>query len=135
MILKMTADEAIQKAAISYLPITYKRLLTQLGQTPLETVEIAKFLSITPDSVYKILMILRELQVICVVEYRRNAIKGAPIKVWGLGDKNKRPPPKISPAARSKAWRERHGQPIKPKLDPLTIWGLKSDSNKTLGMS
>jgi DNA-binding transcriptional ArsR family regulator len=122
----MTSDKAIQKAALAYLPVTYKRLLKQLAESPLEAEEIAEFLTMTHGSVYKLLMVLRELKVICVVEYRRNAIKGAPIKVWGLGDKNKRPPAKISPAARSKAWRERHGQPLKPKLDPLTIWGLKS---------
>lgn len=121
----MTADEAIQQAALAYLPQSYKLLLRKLEEQPMDASEIATFLNMTQGSAYKLLMVVKELKVVCVVEYRRNAIKGAPIKVWGIGTKNVRPPPKITPAARSKAWRERNRPPTRPrknKLDTFMKW-------------
>lgn len=110
----MTADQAIAKAAIAYLPATYKRLLTKLENEPLDAQGIAEFLGMTQNSVYKLIMVLKGLRVIRVAEFRRESVKGAPIKVWGLGSKDVRPPPKITPAARSKAWRDRRRVPAAP---------------------
>lgn len=104
----MTPDEAIAKIAPAYVPATYKRILKRLGDEPLDSQGIADYLGMTTGSAYKLIMLLKAAKVICVVEYRREAIKGAPIKLWGLGSKDVRPPPKIEPAARSKAWRERN---------------------------
>jgi hypothetical protein len=116
----MTANEAISKAAIAYLPATYRRILQQLAVETLDAQGIADYLGMTLGATYKLVMVLKGLRVICVVEYRRESIKGAPIKMWGLGSRDVRPPPKIAPAVRSKAWRERNGQ--RPRLDALTAW-------------
>ena len=116
----MTPDEAIAKIAPAYVPATYKRILKRLGDEPLDSQGIADHLGMTLSSAYKLIMVLKAAKVICVVEYHRTSIKGAPIKTWGLGSKDVRPPPKIATAARSKAWRERNGQ--RPRLDALTAW-------------
>jgi hypothetical protein len=116
----MTPDEAIAKIAPAYVPATYRRILQQLAVEPLDAQGIADYLGMTLGATYKLVMILKGLKVICVVEYHRTSIKGAPIKTWGLGSRDVRPPPKIAPAARSKAWRERNGQ--RPRLDALTAW-------------
>ena len=116
----MTPDEAIAKIAPAYVPATYKRILKRLGDEPLDSQGIADHLGMTLGSAYKLIMMLKAAKVICVVEYHRTSPKGAPIKTWGLGSKDVRPPPKIEPAARSKAWRERNGQ--RPRLDALTAW-------------
>jgi hypothetical protein len=121
----MTADEAISKAAIAYLPTTYRRILQQLAVEPLDSQGIADYLGMTIGATYKLVMILKGLKVICVTEYRREAIKGAPIKLWGLGSRDVRPPPKIEPAARSKAWRERRGQ--KPKMGVFMKWATQGE--------
>jgi hypothetical protein len=81
----------------------------------------------TLGATYKMVMVLKGLKVICVVEYRRESVKGAPIKLWGLGSRDVRPPPKIEPAARSKAWRERNGQ--MPKMDVFTTWATREATN------
>ena len=121
----MTPDEAIAKIAPAYVPATYKRILQRLGESQLTAQGIADYLGMTLGSAYKLIMMLKASRVICVVEYRRESVKGAPIKIWGLGSKDVRPPPKVEPAARSKAWRERNGQmPRVPKLDAFTIWGI-----------
>lgn len=78
----------------------------------------------TPNSAYKLLMVLKELKVIRVAEYRRRHDKGAPIKMWGLGARDVRPPPKVDPAARSKAWRDRN-RVVKPKPTSPEGWWLK----------
>ena len=126
----MTPDEAIAKISPAYVPATYKRILQQLAVEPLDAQGIADYLGMTLGATYKLVMILKGLKVICVVEYRREAIKGAPIKLWGLGSKDVRPPPKIEPASRSKAWRERNGQmPRVPKLDVFTTWATREATN------
>ena len=120
----MTADEAISKAATAYLPATYRRILQQLAVEPLDAQGIADYLGMTLGATYKLVMVLKGLKVICLVEYRRESIKGAPIKMWGLGSRDVRPPPKIEPAARSKAWRERNGQ--KPKMGVFMKWATSA---------
>jgi hypothetical protein len=128
----MTANEAISKAATAYLPATYRRILQQLAVEPLDSKGIADYLGMTLKATYKLVMVLKGLKVICVVEYRRESVKGAPIKTWGLGSKDVRPPPKVAPAARSKAWRERNGQmPRIPKLDAFTAWATTGAAKST----
>ncbi len=130
----MTSDEAIQKVAVAFIPATYKRVLQKLGESPLDSQEIADYLGMTLGGAYKLLMMLKAYKVICAVEYRRQSIKGAPIKVWGLGSKDARPPPKISPAARSKAWRERQCKPKRPRKNPMdTFMKWASDKGESHG--
>jgi hypothetical protein len=114
----VTADEAIAKAAIKYLPATYKRAIQYLEQHPADVTELSAHLGMTVGSGYKLLMALRELKVICIVEHRRLTIKGTAIRIWGLGEKHARPPAKKTPAERSKAWRDRRRTPT------LGVWGL-----------
>ena len=103
----MNAQDALHKAALHYLPATYRRLIMHLADTPCCAQEIADFLGMTLGSAYKLIEVLKAQEVICIVEHRRPGLKGAHIKVWGLGSKDVRPPRKRTPAERSKAWRDR----------------------------
>lgn len=107
----MTSEEAIAKAAVAYLPPSYKRTLRLLEERPSSSEEIARYIGMTVSSAYKLVMVLKSLEVICVVEYRRELATGALIKVWGLGQHDIKRPRKQTPAQRSKAWRQRKKTP------------------------
>ncbi len=114
----MTADEAIQKAALAYLPATYKRILQHLEDTPCTTDQIAAHLGMTLGSAYKLVSALRDLRVIAIVEFRRLSTTGSIINVWGLGERNATRPKKLTQAERAKRWRAKSATPT------LGVWGL-----------
>lgn len=106
----MTADEAIQRAAVSYLPATYKQTLRYLDEEPMDAVNLAFRLGMTLGSCYKLIGVLKELKVICVHEHIRMSRKGECVKIWGLGDKDAKAPKPTTSAQRSASYRARQKQ-------------------------
>jgi transcription initiation factor IIE alpha subunit len=114
----MTADEAMAKAALAYLPATYKRTIELLAQEETDANGIAKHLGMTLGAAYKLLMVLRDLRVIRIAKYVRMTKSGTEIKLWGLGEKNANRPIKQTASERCKAYRERK------KVPTIGVWGL-----------
>jgi transcription initiation factor IIE alpha subunit len=114
----MTADEAMAKAALAYLPATYKRAIQLLAETESDANGIAAHLGMTLGSAYKLLMILRDLRVIRIARYVRLTNSGTEIRLWGLGEKNVARPVKLTASERCKAFRERK------KVPTIGVWGL-----------
>lgn len=119
----LTTEQAINKVAINYIPATYSRTIEMLGRAPGTVEDIARHLGMTVSSTYKLISILHEMKVIRVVEWRRIGLTGNMTKVWGLGTRDVRRPPKLTPAQRSAAYRERV-KTMMPREVRLGIWGL-----------
>lgn len=114
----MTADEAMAKAALAYLPATYKRAIELLAENESDATGIAKHLGMTVGAAYKLVMTLRDLGVLRVAGYVRLTTAGSEVKLWGLGTKNAPRPKKLTASERCKAFRERK------KVTTLGVWGL-----------
>ncbi len=114
----MDTKQAIAKAAIAYLPVTYKRTLELVGEEPASVEQIAAHVGMTIGAAYKMIAILKQLKVLCVVDYPRIHPRGPWTKLYGIGSKDKSPPQKVTGAERSAKCRAAK----KPKLlAPFTI--------------
>lgn len=116
----MTADEAIQKAALAYLPPTLKLAIQFLDQRPATSAQLAEHLGFAESSARNVTLRLRKLGVICVADYIYPDKQGGLEKVWTLGAKSAiaRKRRKLSSSERTKRWRERQ------KVAKLGVWGL-----------
>ncbi len=113
----LSADEAKKIVALSYLPVSYRRLLEFLEIQPANLQECANHLGMTPSSTQKVIEILRVHKVVRIEEYYWDA-DGRRKWRWGLGRRDVPVPEKKTPAQRSKSWRERRKAPT------LGVWGL-----------
>lgn len=120
----MTADEAIQKAALAYLPPTYRLALKYLEQHRATSTQLAEHLGLAVSSARNVTMRLRKLGVICVADYVYPECQGGLEKVWTLGAKSviARKRPKQSSKERSKRWREK--QKVLTGTAKIGVWGL-----------
>lgn len=103
----MTLQEALAKAAIPYLPATYRRAIELLAEGPASAARVAEHLGMTVGSAYKLICILRRLRVVCTVEYIRTGERGCPTKMYGLGSRNLTPPTIKSSKERTKKYRDK----------------------------
>jgi predicted ArsR family transcriptional regulator len=118
----MTEFEALIKAGLAFIPAQHRKTIELLDKKPLSCSELAKQLDTSLEYARVILGNLQKAKVACVVSWRRERKVGTATKVWGLGVKDERQPPKLTASERSARYR------VKKKNTSgevrLGIWGL-----------
>ena len=115
-------DHAITTAALAFLPAQYRATISLIYVTPCTCEDVAKHLNTSNEYARKILTKLHKLKVACAVSWRRTGRNGMPTKVWGLGEKDARPPEKLTRSQISK--RHRDSKRIASGSVRLGVWGL-----------
>jgi len=118
----VTYDDAIDKIAEDYVPVSYRRTLRFLERNgPAHVLDIAHHLGRGPKSVSNMLNELKQKRVICVA-VRRRKDNGRPTVFYGLGNKdcpNLGPrPPEVRRAV------ERNKRLLSKKQHVLEVWGV-----------
>ena len=93
---RVTADEAIQKAALTFLPKQYGAVILALDQKGMTIEEVGEKIGTTAEYARRILCRLHKMKVTCVVSWRRTRATGVHTKIWGLGDKDEKQPQKLT---------------------------------------
>ncbi len=118
----MTHNEALTKAALAFLPRQYRKTIELIADEPLTNEELAEKLKTSNEYARRILYNLHREKVACVVHWRRTSCNGVHTKLWGLGVKDERQPPKLTPSERSARYRASKKNTSGEVR--LGIWGL-----------
>ncbi len=102
----MTHNEALTKAALAFLPRQYRKTIELIADEPLTNEELAEKLKTSNEYARRILYNLHREKVACVVHWRRTSCNGVHTKLWGLGTKDVKQPPKLTASERSKRYRD-----------------------------
>jgi predicted ArsR family transcriptional regulator len=118
----MTPTEALTKASLAFLPTQYRKTILALSEEPMSCEELAEKLETSLEYARLILNRLHKAKVACVVHWRRTPSNGMPTKMWGLGTRDEKQPPKLTRAEISKRHRDnRRGLSGEIRLG---LWGL-----------
>ncbi len=102
----MTPTEALTKAAVAFLPRQYRKTIELIADEPLTNEELAEKLETSNEYARRILYRLHRAKVVCVADWRRTGTNGVPTKVWMIGTKDVKQPPKLTASERSKRYRD-----------------------------
>jgi hypothetical protein len=118
----MTAQEALIKTGLAFVPAQYRKTIELLDEKPMSCDELSKQLDTSLEYARIILGKLHKAKVTHIVSWRRIGRAGVCTKVWGLGIGDAKQPQKMTPTERTRKHRA-----LKKGLSGevrLGVWGL-----------
>lgn len=118
----MTKNDALNKAGLHFLPRQYRKAIEMLYDESMTCEQLAVKLDTSKEYTRLILGRLHKAKVACAVHWRREREVGVFTKVWGIGSKDEKQPPKLARHEISKRYRNRkRGASGEVRIG---VWGL-----------